>query len=42
LGPATWLEVIDECPAADRPHRKQVVDLAAVIEGAVRTKRLKA
>jgi hypothetical protein len=23
--PATWLEVIDECPAADNPHRKQVV-----------------
>jgi hypothetical protein len=27
LGPATWLEVIDECPAADKSYRKQVVVL---------------
>jgi len=38
--PATWFEVIDECPAVDKPHRTGCP--ASVIEGAITTKRLTA
>jgi len=34
-------KLIDECPAADKSYRKTVCCPAAVIEGAIRTKRFK-